>query len=112
MRIDLFREYYDTSRYKKITLRNPTCEAYYSSRFITLGSIPNSCGATRKETPKHIVYTNEVILTARQTSDMVTRDHDEIIQFSCKYERDGFTNGASYLPVSQIKVNECKFKLI
>ena len=108
MRIDLDRKYYDTSLYQSITLRDKTCTASYGSSFISLGSVPNYCGSTRHETKNHIIYTNEVILTAKQTSDMITRDHDEVIQFSCKFEKKGYVSGASYLPVSKITGNECK----
>lgn len=108
MRIDLDRKFYDASLYQLITLRDPSCWASYGRRFISLGSVPNYCGSTRQEVGNHIIYTNEVILTAKQNSDMITRDHDEVIQFSCKYEKKGYVSGASYLPVSRITGNECK----
>ena len=108
MRIDLHRLYYNASQYEKITLRDPACAASYSAGYITLGSIPNYCGSTRHETKRHIIYTNEVIMKARQNSDMTARDHDEVIQFSCKYERDSVVSGSSFLPVSKISWNECE----
>jgi len=106
MRIDLNRQYYNVSHYEKITLRDPVCAASYSPGYITLGSVPNYCGSTRQQTKGHIIYTNEVIMKAKQNSDMITRDHDEVIQFSCKYERDSTVSGSSFLPVSRISGNE------
>ena len=108
MRIDLNRQYYNLSQYETITLRDPACAASYSPGYITLGSVPNYCGSTRQETKGHIIYTNEVIMKAKQNADTVTRDHDEVIQFSCKYERDSAVSGSSFLPVSRIYGNECK----
>ena len=108
MRIDLNRQYYNVSHYEKITLRDPVCAASYSPGYITLGSVPNYCGSTRQQTKGHIIYTNEVIMKAKQNSDMITRDHDEVIQFSCKYKRDSTVSGSSFLPVSRISGNECK----
>lgn len=111
MRIDLFPQFYDASRYSKISLRDKRCTAHVWSNAISLGSTPNACGGTREETSKYIIYKNEVILKVRQSSGMITRDHDEVIEFSCKYERDGYTSAASFLPVSSIKGNESKLIL-
>ena len=108
MRIDLNRQYYNASQYEKITLRDPICAAWYSPGYITLGSVPNYCGATRQETKEHIIYTNEVIMRAKQKSDMITRNHDEAIQFSCRYKTDSVVSGSSFLPVSRISGNECE----
>ena len=112
MRIDLYRQYFNASRYETITLRDRACRASYSTGLITLGSVPKYCGGTRRETQKYIIYTNDVILTAKQNADMVTRDHDEIIQFSCRYDRNGYASGTSFLPISRISGNECKLNVI
>jgi len=106
MRIILNGLYYNASQYETITLRDPGCAASYITRDIVLGSVPNYCGSTRQETKGHIIYTNEVIMKAKQNADMVTRAHDEVIQFSCKYRRDSTVSGSSFLPVSRISGNE------
>ena len=108
MRIDLNRQFYNVSRYETITLRDPVCAASHSPGHITLGSVPNYCGSTRQETKEHIIYTNVVLMKAKQNSDIVTRDHDEVIKFSCKYRRDSTVSGSSFLPLSRISGNECK----
>ena len=47
-------------------------------------------------------------MKAKLDSGIVSRDHDMEIDVSCKYDRDGIVSGASFKPISKIKINESK----
>ncbi|XP_065068293.1 uromodulin-like isoform X2 [Rhopilema esculentum] len=106
MRVILDTKYFNASEFSRITLRDPYCSAYISSSYISLGSVPNGCGASREETQRHIIYRNEVIMTAKQEEGMITRDHDQSIDVSCIYDRDGFGSSVSYDPIRKVSGNE------
>ena len=113
MEIQLNRNFFNVSKYESITLKDKSCTARVNFPYITLGSKLNSCGTTRRETTSQIIYTNEAIMVVRRDSGIVTRDHDQVISFSCAYKKDGYTNQASFTPVSRITGNDskCPFQL-
>ena len=111
MRVILDTNYFNASEFSRITLRDPYCSAYISSSYISLGSVPNGCGASREETKRHIIYRNEVVMTAKQEEGMITRDHDQSIDVSCIYDRDGFGTSVSYDPIRKVSGNESKIFL-
>eukprot|EP00794_Sanderia_malayensis_P014934 gene14934-16474_t len=109
MRIELDKTYYNASLYSSITLRSASCPAWYSSTHIMLGTVPGSCGSTRKDTANHIVYENEVVLTAKSTGNqLITRNLYQKIYFSCSYGRNGFVSNVGFQPVTSINVTEGK----
>ena len=112
MEILLSRHSFNVSKYETITLKNRQCVASINSTYIIMGSALNACGAIRRETSTHIIYTNEATLRVKQESSLITRDHDVIISFSCAYKKDGLTSGASFTPVRSIVANESKFNLL
>ena len=106
MEIQLSRNSFNASKYKSITLKDKNCPSSMSLNRITLGSKLDSCGTTRRETTSQIIYTNEAILVANQDSSIITRDHDQVISFSCTYNKDGYTNQTSFAAVRRITGNE------
>ena len=99
IRVELDTKYFNASKYGSITLRDKTCTASFTKDYITLGSIPNGCGATMTETAHEIIFENEVIINAKVTgNDMITRDHDQSIDIRCVYKRSGFV-GVSFDPI-------------
>ena len=111
MRIDLDRRYYNVSRYSSISLRDPSCTATFSSAYITLGSIPSLCGVEKEETGSKIIYKNKVIMSINQQSGIVSRDHDEEINFKCTYSRDGVASGVSFEPIRRVIGEESMWQL-
>ena len=106
MRIDLDRKYYDMSLYSSITLRNPSCTATYTANYVTLGSVPGACGSVQKETSSHIVFENEVLLTAKSLNGMITRNYDERISFQCRYDKNGQVSSNGYQPMTSVNATE------
>ena len=106
MRIDLDRKYYDISLYSSITLRNPSCTATYTAHYVTLGSVPGACGSVQKETSSHIVFENEVILTAKSANGMITRNYDEKVSFQCRYNKNGQVSLIGYKPMTSVNASE------
>ena len=106
MRIDLDRRYYNSSKYKSITLMSPSCKHTLSYDYITLGCIPGQCESEKKETATEIVYVNAVKLTRNFGSGKISRENDETIRFRCSYKRDTVINNrASFDPVGKISVS-------
>ena len=106
MRVELYRQYYNTSLYSSITLRDPSCRAsiYYSS--IILGSVPGACGSVRRDTSSHIVYENEVIFTGKAINGLITRNLDQRIKVSCMFSRNAHVQTVSYQPISNVTGEE------
>ena len=106
MRIDLDRRYYNSSKYKSITLMSPTCKHTLSYDYITLGCIPGRCESEKKETTTEIIYVNAVKLTRNFGSGQISRENDETIRFRCSYKKDAVLNNkASFDPVGKISVS-------
>ena len=106
MRIDLNTDFFDASLYSSITLRDPSCTATVSSKLISLASIPSQCRSSRKETNNRIIYENEVIMQAKQTAGMVTREIDRRVRFTCSYNKNGVVSSVSFKPISNVNVTE------
>ncbi len=108
MRIELDRHFFQVSDYSNITLRDTWCRASWwsTSRYISLGTIPSQCGSTREETYDHIIYRNEVVLKAKPTSGLITRDNDMRIRLSCSYKKTGNVSSVSFKPISTVNVTE------
>ena len=99
--VELDTKYFYASRYESITLRNSSCKALVSNNKITLGSIPNGCGATTNEVNDYIIYKNEVILKVKRSVSGVIL-HDESIAIQCTYKASSNVM-ASIAPVTTFK---------
>ena len=109
MSISISSNAYNLSNYNSITLLDSTCQARVTSTVITIGTKLDSCGTTKVENQTHISYTNQVIFRPRATtSGLITRDNEHTVSFTCSYAKHGYTNGASFVPVRRISVNESK----
>ena len=106
MRIELYRQYYNTSLYSSITLRDPSCRAtiYYNS--IVLGSVPGACGSVKRDTSSHIIYENEVIFTGKAINGLITRNLDQRIKLSCIFNRNAHVQTVSFQPISNVTGEE------
>ena len=109
MEIQLSRQEFNVSKYQNITLKSSSCRAVISASYITLGSKPNLCGSTKQETSTHIIYTNQVFLTVKQGNNLISRDEDQAIMFSCSYKKEGHASKKTFVPVSRrVTANESK----
>ena len=106
MRVEFDRQYYNTSLYSSITLRDPSCRAsiYYST--IVLGSVPGACGSVRVDTNSHIIYENEVIFTGKAENGLITRNLDQRVKISCYFNKDAHVQTVSYKPTSNVTGEE------
>ena len=110
MRIELDRNFFNVSAYSSITFRDSRCRATWSSSFISLGTIPSQCGSTREETYDNIIYRNTVIMRAKTTQGLITRESDIKIRLTCSYKRTGNVSSVSFKPISKVNVTEGKSK--
>ena len=106
MRIEFDRQYYNTSKYSSITLRDPTCGASIYQSTIVLGNMPGACGSVKRDTYSHIVFENEVIFTGKVIGGLVTRNMDQRIKFSCMFSKTSYVQTISYQPISNVTGEE------
>lgn len=100
------RKAFNISKYSDITLFDKSCRASFSDSKIILDTAPHLCGSKRVETTGHIIYQNEVLMTAKPTGKLVTREHDVRVSFSCHYAKEGFVSLNSFKPQTVIDVKE------
>ena len=114
MRIEMPRSVFNSSKYSDISLLDKSCKASFSDSKIILDSAPHLCGSNRIETKDHIIYQNEVYMTAIPTGKLVTREHDVRIAFSCHYDKLGYLSLESFKPQTIIDIKEgiCYSKLV
>ena len=111
MEIQLDKTTYNITSYESMTLHDSKCKANQSLTHIILSTVLTSCGTTKSENQTHIVYSNKVMLSAKEaaSNEIITRDEDKAISFSCAYSKDGYASGASFVPITRVIANESMY---
>ena len=81
-----------------LRLLDTRCKAEETSAHFSLATPLSGCNTTRRHTPTGIVYSNTVLENPVATEDVVTRERNTEIQFSCFYSKYGVVSSVGWKP--------------
>ena len=81
-----------------LRLLDTTCKAKETGADFSLTTPLTGCNTTRRQTPTAIVYSNAVLEIPLAAEDVVTREREIEIQFSCFYFRNDVVSSVGWKP--------------